>query len=237
MHSQLKPKFQGYMEEPVPSDSFQKNKWYLLDSNLQDFSLDAAIRFSKFANVIVIGNRKTLLDRKPDFSVPIIDGSPVLVSDVFVAVGLPLRKRFEKKDTQTVTANSIDSIKNDLALIVADDDLGNKELYMAYFEDKPWKTEYAMNGQEAYDLYLNSASDVLILDVRMPLMDGFEVAAKVRGHEQENSLPIKPIILVTADALTETVDRASKVPGVTFLTKPIRKSVLFDSIGKALNKS
>ncbi|MNU02837.1 Response regulator receiver domain protein [compost metagenome] len=63
-------------------------------------------------------------------------------------------------------------------------------------------------------------------------MDGFEVAERVRAHEKENQLPITPIILVTADALEETVEKAERIPGVTFLTKPIRKSVLFDSIGK-----
>ena len=103
---------------------------------------------------------------------------------------------------------------------------------MAYFEGKPWKTAYAMNGQEAYDLFLKQPSDVLILDVRMPLMDGFEVAEKVRALEKEKDMKTTPIILVTADALEETVERAGRIPGVTFLTKPIRKSVLFDSIGK-----
>ncbi|MNT04196.1 Transcriptional regulatory protein SrrA [compost metagenome] len=185
------------------------------------------------------GNRKNILDRRADFPLVIIDNSPILASDVFAAVGLSSRpvKRMEKKDAQNaVTPEQSNKVRDDLSLIVADDDSGNQELYMAYFESKPWKTEYAMNGQEAYEMFLKQPSDVLILDVRMPLMDGFEVAEKVRAHEKENRLAATPIILVTADALEETVERASRIPGVTFLTKPIRKSVLFDSIGKTQNK-
>jgi CheY-like chemotaxis protein len=76
---------------------------------------------------------------------------------------------------------------------------------------------------------------VLVLDLRMPIMDGFEVVEKVREYEQKNNLPSKPILLVTADALDTTAEKALSLPKVSFLTKPIKKTVLFESIQKVLS--
>jgi Signal transduction histidine kinase len=231
-HSNLRLFKESNLVEPKAQVA---NRWYILDADADGFSLDRALALSKLANVIVAGNRKAILDQRADFPLLILDNAPILSIEILTAIGLsPARlvKRADKKESTQAPVKTNTEVRDDLSLIVADDDSGNQELYMAYFESKPWKTEYAMNGQEAYDLFMKQPSDILILDVRMPLMDGFEVAEKVRAHEKEHQLKTTPIILVTADALEETVERAGRIPGVTFLTKPIRKSVLFDSIGK-----
>lgn len=119
-------------------------------------------------------------------------------------------------------------------MLVADDDIGNQELYQAYFDEKPWQIHYTTDGGEAYEGYVQRPPEVVILDVRMPIMDGFEVAKKIREYEDHQGLPCRPILLVTADALDETMEKAKTIPGVSFLTKPIRKSVLLESIAEVL---
>jgi CheY-like chemotaxis protein len=204
---------------------------------------------AKVGRVVVAGHRKNLLDAVADPQIVVIDNSPLLVSDVLGAIGFTNRprKRAEKKEAPLAVGTSAETVpatvkpaltagimKKPVSLIVADDDIGNKELYMAYFEKTPWNIEFAMNGKEAWDLYLSKPSDVLVLDLRMPVMDGFEVVEKVREYERQNHLPSKPILLVTADALDTTAEKALALPKVSFLTKPIKKSVLFASIEKAL---
>jgi len=222
-------------KEYVKNNPQKEPRWILVDANLQGFSM-ALIKYDeKVGRVMVAGPRKTLMDAAADPRVVVIDNSPVLVTDVLTAMGYSNkpRRRLEKKETVAVEPASVAA--SEISLIVADDDIGNKELYMAYFEKTPWHVEFAMNGQEAWDLYLNKPSDVLVLDLRMPIMDGFEVVEKVRAHEHENKLPAKPILLVTADALDATAEKALSLPKVAFLTKPIKKAVLFDSIQKVLS--
>ncbi len=235
-HSSINLMLETKLPSLIASTKFLADKWFVLDSESPGFCINTVTELSTKVNVTILGNRNSLLNLKPELPIPILDNCPVLASDVLTAVGLSTRtgKRTEKKESQVDTSarEIISAIREDLSLIVADDDLGNQELYAAYFAGQPWKTSYALNGQEAMDLYMGTASDVLILDVRMPLLDGFEVAEKVRSHESALGLPPKPIILVTADALTETVERAARIPGVTFLTKPIRKTVLFETIGR-----
>ncbi len=235
-------------------------RWILVDATLDGFSMALVKYDAKAGRVIIAGHKKNLLDAAGDPQISVIDNSPLLVSDILGAIGFTNRakKRSDKKEASgaamaageptgesgavpaagaAVVAKPVvpsGVTQKPISLIVADDDIGNKELYMAYFETTPWNIDFAMNGKEAWDLYLNRPSDILVLDLRMPVMDGFEVVEKVREHEQQNHLPSKPILLVTADALDTTAEKALSLPKVSFLTKPIKKSVLFASIEKVL---
>jgi len=219
--------------------SHKKNRWLIVDSTVPNFSFESFQKHGASGNVIIVGNKRHILDSQETWEIPVLDNAPTLLSEVLMAVGFSgrSRKKADLKEAAPLAAAqkaAVDEATKDLSLIVADDDIGNKELYMAYFSSKSWHVEYAMNGQEAWDLYLKKPSDVIILDVRMPVMDGFEVVEKIRKHEQSQGLPTKPIILVTADALESTADKALSLPKVTFLTKPIRRATLFDSIGKTV---
>jgi signal transduction histidine kinase/CheY-like chemotaxis protein len=223
----------------LASHSQKEPRWILVDAMLAGFSMALVRHDDKVGRVMVAGQKKNLMDAAADPQVAIVDNSPLLVSEVLSAMGFinRPRKRLEKKES-VATAAMVPPVglsEKQISLIVADDDIGNKELYMAYFEKTPWNVEFAMNGKEAWDLYLEKPSDVLVLDLRMPIMDGFEVVEKVRAYEQQNNLPSKPILLVTADALDATAEKALSLPKVSFLTKPIKKSVLFNSIQKVLN--
>lgn len=212
-------------------------RWILVDATLKGFSMSLVQHDPKVGRVIVAGPKKKLLDVAKDPQIVLIDNSPLLVTDILTSMGFsnrPKRKADKKELIVKEPAPLAHVTTSPISLIVADDDIGNKELYMAYFEKTPWHVEFAMNGKEAWDLYLSKPSDVLVLDLRMPIMDGFEVVEKVREYEQKNNLPSKPILLVTADALDTTAEKALSLPKVSFLTKPIKKTVLFESIQKVL---
>lgn len=213
-------------------------RWILVDATLAGFSMSMIKPDPTKGRVIVAGPRKKLVEMVGDSQAIVIDNSPLLVTDILNCMGFSNRpkKRAEKAEVATPPVSAAANfIASPISLIVADDDIGNKELYMAYFEKTPWHVEFAMNGKEAWELYLNKPSDILVLDLRMPIMDGFEVVERVRQHEEVNQLPSKPILLVTADALDSTAEKALALPKVGFLTKPIKKSVLFDSIQKVLS--
>lgn len=200
------------------------------------FTPAEVLRLHRYGSVTILGDKAAILAKVPTLQDPILDSSPLLPVDVLTMLGFSSRIMARAKAAEGASAALAEgaSIPDALNVLIADDDIGNQELYKAYFADKRWNINYALNGQEALDLYLKSPVDVVILDVRMPVMDGFEAAEKIRTHELANSLPHRPILLVTADAVEDTMKKAGTIQNLRFLTKPVRKSQLMESIAAVL---
>ncbi len=88
----------------------------------------------------------------------------------------------------------------------------------------------AVNGRQAVENVKTSKFDLILMDLQMPEMDGYEATKKIR----EMGLQI-PIIALTAHALGEHRDRALKSGFTDYLTKPIKREDLVDSIERHLN--
>ncbi|MBO9666985.1 MAG: response regulator, partial [Bdellovibrio sp.] len=222
---------------PMIGTTKDHNKWFLLDETRNHFSAVDIDHLQRLGNVILLGDRDALLAKHPGLNAPILSSHPVLISDIMTASGFVIKatRRAERDGKeQSAAANRKAGLPDDLKILVADDDMGNQELYQAYFDEKPWNIKYTLNGAEAYDSFKQNPPQVVILDVRMPVMDGFEAAAKIRQYEKSRGLHECPILLVTADALEETMEQAHEISNVKFLTKPIRKSVLMDSLSQSV---
>lgn len=120
--------------------------------------------------------------------------------------------------------------KNPLILIV-DDLPQNIELLEAYLAPYGYEIVTASNGAEALEKLDAHPIDLILLDVMMPGMDGFEVARRVRQNEKMRQLPI---ILVTA--LRETEDRVKGIEAGCddFISKPVDKSELIARVRSLL---
>ncbi|UYL10030.1 ATP-binding protein [Bdellovibrio sp. SKB1291214] len=214
-----------------------QNNWILLDASSGIGSAADIDLLHKHGNVILLGKKDDIITKSPGLTDPVLDSSPLSLADVFATTGFYTKsaRRAEARETaQPKVEIAAPVIPDGLNILVADDDMGNQELYMAYFDGQPWNVKYTQNGKEALDAYTAKQSEVVVLDVRMPLMDGFEAAEKMRAFEVKNNLPQRPILLVTADALEETKLRAQLIPNTSFLTKPIRKKTLMDAITSVL---
>ncbi len=105
-------------------------------------------------------------------------------------------------------------------LLVVDDQVQNIELFEAQLVPQGYEIVKATSGQEALARLADRQIDLILLDVMMPGMDGFEVTRRVR---QDSAHRLLPIILVTA--LRETEDRVKGIEAGCddFLTKPVDK--------------
>lgn len=92
----------------------------------------------------------------------------------------------------------------------------------------------AESGEEGLALLDRDAYDILLVDLRMPGMDGMEVIAHVRARADEKAR--MPIIVVTADAAPSLRDECLAAGADEVLFKPVAMTALFESMGAALAK-
>ena len=86
---------------------------------------------------------------------------------------------------------------------------------------EPYNLVAAKDGQEAYDKALSEKPDLIVLDVVMPKLTGFEVCRKLREHEQTKATPI---LLVTTRGEAENIQKGYDAGCSDYITKPINGS-------------
>ncbi|PKM32702.1 MAG: two-component system response regulator [Gammaproteobacteria bacterium HGW-Gammaproteobacteria-12] len=117
-------------------------------------------------------------------------------------------------------------------LLVVDDRIENLEAMQALLEDGDWLLRCASSGEEALRCLLEEDVGLVLLDVQMPGMDGFEVARLMRGNPRTR---LTPIIFVSAIAQThDAVLRGYSSGAVDFVLKPFDSSVLRHKIQSLL---
>ena len=109
---------------------------------------------------------------------------------------------------------------NNSYVLVVDDNEQNLELLLAYLEDVDCKTISASNGIEAIEIARQQQVDLILLDVMMPKMSGFEVCRRLKGDPTTADIPI---IMVTALNEMGDIERAIDSGTDDFLSKPVNK--------------
>lgn len=108
-------------------------------------------------------------------------------------------------------------------VLIADDNVQNAELLEAYLDGTGWDTKLAANGEETLQLAKEWVPDVILLDVMMPKLSGFEVCKKLRADAATRGIGI---LMVTALDQPNDIERAIDAGTDDFMTKPIHKSEL-----------
>ncbi len=105
-------------------------------------------------------------------------------------------------------------------VLVVDDNQQNLELLQAYLEDMDCETVPAHDGLEALEIISKNAPDLILLDVMMPKMSGFEVCKRVKNDPKSSDIPI---IMVTALNEFGDIERGIDSGTDDFLSKPVNK--------------
>jgi two-component system alkaline phosphatase synthesis response regulator PhoP len=105
-------------------------------------------------------------------------------------------------------------------VLVVVDNLQNLELILAYLEDIDCETLSAEGGQEALEIIEKDSPDLVLLDVMMPKISGFEVCKRIKNNPKTAEIPI---IMVTALSEMGDIERAINSGTDDFLSKPVNK--------------
>jgi DNA-binding response OmpR family regulator len=116
-------------------------------------------------------------------------------------------------------------------ILIVDDEPFNVDYLEQVLEDLGYVTVSAANGQEALAKVADEAPDLILLDVMMPIMDGFTVCRILKDHDETRLIPI--IIMTALDAVADRV-QGIKAGADDFLTKPVHEEELLARIETAL---
>jgi len=112
-------------------------------------------------------------------------------------------------------------------VLVVDDNQQNLELLQAYLEDMDCRTIPASDGPQALDIVAREPPDLILLDVMMPKMSGFEVCKRIKNDPKTTDIPI---IMVTALNEFGDIERGIDSGTDDFLSKPVNKLELITRV-------
>ena len=125
----------------------------------------------------------------------------------------------ESKPNASVFKDSKKEFFEDKKILIVDDDVRNVFALSSILEEYEMDVLFAENGKEALDVLKEHENiDLVLMDIMMPVMDGFEAITKIREMEQYANLPI---IALTAKAMKEDREKCLEVGASDYISKPI----------------
>lgn len=125
----------------------------------------------------------------------------------------------------------MDASEKQYRILIADDNLANRELLEAYLSELNCVTEIAEDGLQTLDKAKSFSPDLILLDVMMPKLSGFEVCEKIKSDDE-----LKQIMILMVTALNELgdIERAVEAGTNDFLSKPVNRITLLKRVENML---
>ena len=150
-----------------------------------------------------------------------------------ISINYPIVKLQQKK-IEVVEKNMYD-LKGKNILCVEDNAINQMVIKMI---TKKWLNTtvfYANNGQECLDAFKTNHFDLILMDLQMPVMDGYEATIAIRNGEVGLENANIPIVAVTADVMETTKLRVKEIGMNNYLSKPIKSELLFEAVAALVN--
>jgi PAS domain S-box-containing protein len=136
-----------------------------------------------------------------------------------------------RSDDQATSGLGLDDA-HALRILLVEDSADNCALIRAYFKHLPYSVDIAENGGIAVEKVKRYAYDVVLMDIQMPIMDGYAATVAIREWEQEKGRAAIPILALTAHTRPEDTIRSLAAGCTGHLTKPIGKATLLATLSE-----
>ena len=108
-----------------------------------------------------------------------------------------------------------------MTILIVDDIPDNLSILGHFLQKSGLEVFVARTGEQAFEIINHSKPDLILLDVRMPGIDGYEVCERLKADDSTKDIPI---IFITALTGTEDIMRGFKVGGIDYITKPFQEN-------------
>jgi len=122
------------------------------------------------------------------------------------------------------------NILDNCRILLAEDNKTNQEIILGLLEHSGIKIDVACNGQEAIELFHQNQYDLILMDIQMPIMDGYEATKIIRKENREI-----PIIALSANAMKSDMEKTKEIGMQEHLNKPIEVEKLYSTLLKYLS--
>ncbi|HYL46801.1 MAG TPA: response regulator, partial [Candidatus Limnocylindrales bacterium] len=127
----------------------------------------------------------------------------------------------------SIPAEAVDAIADDRVVVVADDSISVRKFVGRMLEKAGYRVKLASDGLEASEIVAQVGCHLLITDLEMPRMNGYELMAHLRQNPATRRIPV---LVVTSRAGAKHRDRAMKEGASSFLTKPVQEDQLLSTV-------
>ena len=126
------------------------------------------------------------------------------------------------------------ALSRPLHILLADDSPDNRMLIRAYLKKTSCSLDEAGNGKMALERFIAGKYDVVLMDIQMPVLDGYTAVRMIRDWESNHHCKRTPIIALTASALDDAVRRAREAGCDMHVSKPVKKATLLEAIADSI---
>ena len=134
------------------------------------------------------------------------------------------------KQSEQKSSKTMDIKIKPLKILLVEDAEENRFVIQAYLKRFPYKIEIAENGQIGLEKFTTQFFDIVLMDMQMPVMDGYTATQKLREWEKKQGRKQTPVIALTAHALKEDRQKCLDAGCTEYLSKPIKKAVLIKTL-------
>lgn len=117
-----------------------------------------------------------------------------------------------------------------LAILLVEDLEDNRDLIELFLNGLPYRLDMAENGAVGVQKFQTGSYGLVLMDIQMPVMDGYQATSAIRAWERSQGQDATPIIALSANAFKDDIDKSLTAGCTTHLTKPIKKQTLLEAI-------
>ncbi len=132
-----------------------------------------------------------------------------------------------------VTTHTIREKTDSLRILLAEDNPVNQKLATVLLRKRGYDPKIVNDGKQAFEIFKTEPLDIILMDIQMPIMDGFEATSAIREYEEEHGGHV-PIVALTAHAMKGYREKCIEGGMDGYVTKPIKADVLYDEIERML---
>ncbi len=144
-------------------------------------------------------------------------------------------KSEESSEPEIITAHTIEEqMRNGVRILLAEDNLINQKVALKILQKRNYSVDVVNNGKEAVKAALRQHYDIILMDVQMPVMDGYEATQKLRAKLSPKEHI--PIIAMTAHAMKGDREKCLLAGMDDYISKPIKPDDLYAMLEKWINK-
>ncbi|MGR9012272.1 MAG: response regulator [Gammaproteobacteria bacterium] len=210
---------------------------------LEELRIIAGNRPKEEIRFVVIGRGQRRLARMEDNDVFVVDGNVLTQWSVLNLVAIAARREQQEKTMLQLGKTEIEfqppsreaALRRGRLILVAEDNEINQKLILHQLALLDFAADVSDNGQKALEYWQSGDYALLLTDLHMPKMDGYELTTSIRA--QENGSRHIPIIALTANALKDEAERCRAIGMNDYLSKPVRLVQLKLMLEKWLSKA